>query len=155
MGRNALDALGQQITGRRTADVSQTEDADHPLALIDYWQPADLQLFHVPYRLGEVIVLPTAMDAWGNHLPRRRAADIKAILSQAFADDVAVGHHPDQLVFLSNRNGAYVMLTHQFREVGDVGPTQSTPLCIASLTFMVDLLDGDRRLPCSGGVPYL
>jgi hypothetical protein len=39
------------------------------------------------------------------------------------------------------------MLTHQFREVGDrgVGPTQSTPLCIASLTFMVDLLDGDRR----------
>jgi hypothetical protein len=87
------------------------------------------------------------MDAWGHHLPRRSAAGIEAVLSQAFADDVAVGHHPDQLVFLSNRNGAYVMLTHQFREVGDrgVGPTQSTPLCIASLTFMVDLLDGDRR----------
>ena len=32
MGRNALDAFGQQIAGRRMADVAQTEDADHPLA---------------------------------------------------------------------------------------------------------------------------
>src|SRR5258708_29130470 len=50
MGRNALDAFGQQITGRRMADVAQTEDADHPLALVDHWQPADLQCLHVPHR---------------------------------------------------------------------------------------------------------
>ena len=40
MGRNALDAFGQQIAGRRMADVAQTEDADHPLALVDHRQPA-------------------------------------------------------------------------------------------------------------------
>ena len=40
MGRNALDALGQQITGCRMADVTQTDDADHPLALVDHRQPA-------------------------------------------------------------------------------------------------------------------
>jgi hypothetical protein len=51
MGRNALDALGQQITGRRMADVTQTDDADHPLALVDHWQPAELQLLHVMHRL--------------------------------------------------------------------------------------------------------
>ena len=44
MGRNALDAFGQQITGRRMADIAQTEDADHPLALVDHRQPADLEL---------------------------------------------------------------------------------------------------------------
>jgi len=42
MGRNALDALGQQITGRRMADVTQTDDADHPLALVHHRQPAEL-----------------------------------------------------------------------------------------------------------------
>ncbi len=36
MGRNAFDALGQQITGRGMADVAQTDHADHPLALVDH-----------------------------------------------------------------------------------------------------------------------
>jgi hypothetical protein len=34
MGRNALDAFGEQITGRRMADVAQTKDSDHALALV-------------------------------------------------------------------------------------------------------------------------
>jgi hypothetical protein len=57
------------------------------------------------------------------------------------SDNVAVSHHADQLVVLSKRNGAYIMLTHQFREFGDRGvrTDQSTPLCITSLTFMADL----------------
>src|ERR1700716_1605133 len=130
MGRNALDAFGQQITGRRMADVAQTEDADHPLALVDYdyWQPADLQCLHVPHRLGEVIVLPAAMDAWGHHIACRRAASIEAVLCQPFAENVSVSHHADQLVVLSNRNGAYIMLTHQFREFGDRG-VRTSRLC--------------------------
>src|SRR6202162_5800510 len=70
MGRNALDALGQQITGRRMADVTQTDDADHPLALVDHRQPAELQLLHVMHRLCEVIVLPATMDAFGHHIAR-------------------------------------------------------------------------------------
>src|SRR6185437_13359126 len=61
------------------------------------------------------------MDTWGHHLARRCAAGIKAVLRQALADDVAVGHHADKLVVLPDRNGAYVMLTHQFRELGDRG----------------------------------
>jgi hypothetical protein len=36
MGRNALDDFGQQITWCRTANVTQTEDADHPLVLVDH-----------------------------------------------------------------------------------------------------------------------
>src|SRR5262249_1818968 len=59
------------------------------------------------------------MDAWGHHIARDRAAGIEAVMRQSFADDVSVGHHADQPVVLSNRNGAYVMLTHQFRELGD------------------------------------
>src|SRR5713226_6406300 len=82
MDRDALDAFGEQIAGRRLADVAQTEDADHPLALVDHWQPADLQRLHVPHRLGEVIVLPAAMDAWSHHIARRRAAGIEAVLRQ-------------------------------------------------------------------------
>src|SRR5258706_5760439 len=65
------------------------------------------------------MVVTTAMDAWGHHIARRREAGIEAVLRQAFADNVAVGHHPDQPVVLSNRNSACVMLTHQFREFGD------------------------------------
>src|SRR5215468_9433673 len=59
------------------------------------------------------------MNAWGHHIARDRAAGIEAVLRQSFADDVSVGHHADQPVVLSNRNGAYVVLTHQFRELGD------------------------------------
>jgi len=69
MGRNAPDALGQQIiTGRGMADVTQTDDADHPLALVHHRQPAELQLLHVMHRLCEVIVLPATMDAFGHHI---------------------------------------------------------------------------------------
>src|SRR6266702_927192 len=53
VGRNVFDPLRYQITGRRMADVAQTEDADHPLALVDHRQSADLQPFHVLHRLGE------------------------------------------------------------------------------------------------------
>src|SRR6266404_3016735 len=121
MGRNALDALGQQITGRRMADVTQTDDADHPLALVDHWQPAELQLLHVMHRLCEIIVLPAAMDAFGHHIARPRAASIEVVARKPFADDVAVGHHPDQSVVLPKRNAADVMLPHQFRKFGDKG----------------------------------
>src|SRR6476469_4150369 len=58
------------------------------------------------------------MAAWGHHVARRRAAGIETVLRQSFADDVTVGHHADQPVVLSNGNGAYVMLTHQFCEFG-------------------------------------
>ena len=39
------------------ADVTQTDDADHALALVHDRQPADLQFLHVRHRLCEVIVL--------------------------------------------------------------------------------------------------
>jgi hypothetical protein len=42
--------------------VAQTKNADHPLAFVDHRQSADLQLLHVPHCLGEVIVIPAAMD---------------------------------------------------------------------------------------------
>src|SRR5207248_10315480 len=102
-------------------DVAQAEDADHAPALVDHRQSAHLKLLHVPHRLGEVVVVPAAMDARGHHVARRRAAGVKAVLRQAFADDVAVGHHADQPVVLANRNGADVMLAHQFREFADRG----------------------------------
>ena len=34
MGRDALDALSQQITRRRMADIAQAEDADHSFILV-------------------------------------------------------------------------------------------------------------------------
>src|SRR5262249_61601238 len=80
MDRDALDAFGQQVAGRRLTDIAQTKDADHPLALVDHRQPADLQLLHVPHCLDEVVVLPAAMDAWGHDIARRRATGIKAVL---------------------------------------------------------------------------
>ena len=43
--------------------VVATEDADHPLILVDHRQPADLQFLHMLRRLGEVIVLTAAMNA--------------------------------------------------------------------------------------------
>jgi hypothetical protein len=74
MGRNAFGPFGQQSTGRRMADVAQSEDADHSLALVDYRQSADLKRLHVLHRLGEVVVITAAMDAWGHHIARCRAA---------------------------------------------------------------------------------
>ena len=86
VGRNALDAFGQQITGRRMADVAQSEDADHPFALVDHRQPARLQLLHVPHRFGEVIVIAAAMDAWGHHIPRRRESNYVVVRMAALFD---------------------------------------------------------------------
>src|SRR5258708_17243968 len=71
--------------------------------------------------LCEVIVLPATMDAFGHHIARRRAASIEVVAREPFADDVAVGYHPDQSVVLPNRNAADVMPPHQFREFGDRG----------------------------------
>ena len=90
MGRNALDGFGQLIISRRVADIAQTEDADHSFALVDHRQPSDLQVLHVPYRLGEVIVLTATMDFSGHHITRRSAERIEVVLCQSFADDVTI-----------------------------------------------------------------
>src|SRR4029453_5698754 len=119
MGRNALEYFRQQITRRRAANVAESEDADHPLVLVDHRQPADLQLLHVPHCFGEVIVLSAAMDAWGHHIPRCSTAGIEAVLCKPFADTVAISDHADKPVVLPDRNGANIVLPHQFREVGD------------------------------------
>ena len=42
MGRHALNVFGQQITRCQAADVAETKDADHPLVLVDHWQPPNL-----------------------------------------------------------------------------------------------------------------
>jgi hypothetical protein len=72
---------------------------------------------------GQFVFTPQGCDSYAisisMNLARRRAAGIKAVLRDPFADDVAVGHHADQPIVLSNRNGAYVMLTHQFCEFGE------------------------------------
>ena len=92
----------------------------------------------MPDRLGEIIIFSAAMDAGAHHIARSRAVDVKFFLCQSFTDDVAVGDHADKLIVLANRNGAYVMLTLHFAtSVAEVsGLTQSTPLCITSLTFI-------------------
>ena len=78
------------------------------------------------------------MDAWRHHVLRGRAAHIKTILRQTFANDVTVGDHADQPVILANWDGADVVCAHQFSEFGDRGIRADPldPLCIASLTFM-------------------
>ncbi len=127
MGRDALNAFDQHITGGRLTDVAQAEHADHPFATVDDRQPAEVQLLHVPDRLSKVIVLPAAMNAWGHHIARRGTSGIEAVISQPFADDVTVGHDADQPVVLADWNGAYIVLTHQFREFGD-GGVRANPL---------------------------
>ena len=73
MRRNAPGAFRHEIARRRIADVAQAEDADHAPALVDHRQSAHLKLLHVPHRLGEVVVVPAAMDARGHHVAHRRA----------------------------------------------------------------------------------
>lgn len=107
----------------------------------------------MPHRLAEVVIVPTAVDAWSHHITCHRAVGIEAILCQAFTDDVAVSHHSDQPVVLANRNGAYIMLRINFASsvIGVSGLTQSTPLCIAFLTFIVgtSVSDLDTSMRCS------
>ena len=80
------------------ADIAQTENADHPLALVHHRQSADLELFHVPHGFGKVIVLPAAMNTGGHHITCRSAADIEIRNRQAPTHDVttpklsALGH---------------------------------------------------------------
>src|SRR5262249_42326432 len=121
MGRNGLHAFGQQFTGCPFANVAQTEDADHSLALVNHRQPADLQRLHVPHRLGEVVILAAAMDARGHHIARRRTASIETVLRQSFADDVAVGYHSNQPVVFPDRKRAYIVRAHQFCNLNDGG----------------------------------
>src|SRR4029077_5267059 len=138
MLRNALDAFRQQPNGRRMTDITETEHAYHPLALVDHRQPADLQLLHMPHRFGKVCVLTAAMDFCCHYIACSGAVAIEVVLRQFLADDVGVGHHSDQTIILAYPDSAYVVVSHQFREFSHRGGlTQSTPLCIASLSFMV------------------
>src|SRR5262249_54909457 len=58
------------------ADIAKTENTYHSFVLIDDWQPTNLQLFHVPHCLGEIIVLAAAVDFVSHHITRRSAARI-------------------------------------------------------------------------------
>src|SRR6516164_5304227 len=117
MGRNALDGFGQQINSRRVADIAQTEDADHSFALVDHRQPSDLQLLHVPYRPGEVIVLTATMDLCGHHIARHCVERIEVLLCQSFAHDVTISNHSDQVIVLANWDGSDIVISHQFCEL--------------------------------------
>ena len=110
MGRNALGPFGQNSAGRRMADIAQTEYADHPLALVDHRQSADIQFLHMLHGFSEVVIITAAMDAWRHDIKRRRAVGIEVVLRHTFADDVSVGHHSDETVILSDRNSADVVL---------------------------------------------
>src|SRR6516162_11818038 len=59
------------------------------------------------------------MNAWGHDITRGGALRIEVVLGQPFANDVAVGHHADQLVVLSNGDGSDVMFKHHLREISD------------------------------------
>jgi hypothetical protein len=98
---------------------------------------ADLQFLHVPHSLGEILVFTATMNFRGHHIAGRRAARIEVVLRQPFADDVAVGHHSDKAVVLANWDSAYIAVCINLASSGTgvSGLTQSTPLCIASLTF--------------------
>src|SRR5262245_62638936 len=111
MGRYALDVFEHQTIRLYAADVAKTKYADHPLALVDHRQPADFQFLHVPHRLVEVIILATAMDAGSHHIARGQVGRI-ALLRQPFAYDVAIRHHPNELIVLSDWNGADIMFRH-------------------------------------------
>jgi hypothetical protein len=119
-------------------DITETEHSYHPLALVDHRQPADLQLLHMPHRFGKVFVLTAAMDFCCHYVACSGAVAIEVVLRQFLAGDVGVGHHSDQTIILAYPDSAYVVVSHQFREFSHRGGlTQSTPLCIASLSFMV------------------
>ena len=59
------------------------------------------------------------MNARAHDIARRRAPRIEAVLRQAIADNVAVGHHADELIVLSDGNGANVVLTHELRDLDE------------------------------------
>src|SRR4029077_2129602 len=132
------DAFRQQPNGRRMTDITETEHSYHPLPLVDHRQPADLQLLHMP-RFGKVFVLTAATDFCRHYIACSGAVGIEVVLRQFLADDVTVGHHSDQTIILAYPDSAYVVVSHQFREFSHrvSGLTQSTLLCIASLSFMV------------------
>src|SRR6188508_3798237 len=94
----------------------------------------------MPNRLSEVVILAAAVDAWSHHVARCSAAGIEAVLRQPFADDVAVSHHADKSVVLPDRNGANIMLPHQFREVGDRGVRIDPVALLLGLSWMGLLL---------------
>ena len=52
-------------------------------------------------------------------LIRLGAAGIETVGGKSFADDVAIGHHPDQLVVLADRNAADIMRSHQLCDFGN------------------------------------
>ena len=75
MSGDALDVLRQQIVWREVADIAQRKHPDHPLAFIDHRQSADFKRLHVPHRLGEIVILAAAMDAWRHHVSRGRGIE--------------------------------------------------------------------------------
>src|SRR5215469_3673035 len=151
MGRNTLDAFRQQINGRRVADITQTEDADHSFALVDHRQPSDLQLLHVPYRLGEVIVLTATMDLCGHHIARRSVERIEIVPCQSFAHDVTISNHSDQVIVLANWDSTDIVISHQFCELNYRG-VRADPID----TFVHRVFDfhgGSPSQKCSFGPP--
>src|SRR5262249_46922830 len=115
-------------------EITQTEDANHPLTFVDYRQPADLQLLHVPNSFGEIIILPAAMNAWRHDVTRGGALRIEVVLGQPFAMMSRSVTMPISWSFSPIGMAPMSCLSINLASsvTGVSGPTQSTPLCITS-----------------------
>src|SRR5262249_25128564 len=74
-GWRDVSAGARVVPGARRSAAATLRRAAWPVS-----QPADLERLHVPYRFGQVVIIPAAMDARGHHIGCRRAADIEAVL---------------------------------------------------------------------------
>jgi hypothetical protein len=115
-GASSVSGRQQSSVRARTGNVPLSEDAGHPLILVNHWQAANLQVFHVPCCLTEIIVLPTAMDAFRHHIARRHTTCIEAFLDHAFAYDVFGSYHADQPIIIAYWNSTYVVFLHERRD---------------------------------------
>src|SRR5262245_58941908 len=113
MRRHALDILRGELDGGGLADIAETDHAYHPLALVDDRQPADLQGLHMVDRFREFIVVTAAVDALGHYIARGHLGGVEVAAREALADDVAVRHHPDQMIVLADRDRADIVRLHQ------------------------------------------
>jgi hypothetical protein len=61
------------------------------------------------------------MDALGHHIAGGHLGAVEVAAREAFADDVAVRHHPDQMIVLADRDRADIVRLHQLCNFSDWG----------------------------------
>src|SRR5690606_29817115 len=108
----------RKLLRRSMGTITEAQNSDHALVLIDDRQAADLMLLHDPDRIINFFAIAAINDAARHDVASRHSRTLHA-LRDAAADDVTISNHSNQPIILPDGERTNVLVTHELGDLDD------------------------------------